>query len=110
MPLQEQHHPRVHPCAWKAAMHTRGSSAVAALYVHGVGFIALFSSLPHSTACGRTCREGCFMYNSFLGLCLRLQNRGKKACRALSAPLRSAGREEMAPSLCFVSTHRGEGK
>lgn len=92
-------------------MHARGSRAATVLYVHTVGFIALFSSLPHS-ACSvsrRTCCERCFMYNSFLGLCLLLQNRARKTCRVLLAPLCSAGREAMVPCLYFISMHWGDG-
>lgn len=93
-------------------IHVRGSRDAVVLYVRVVGFIALFSSLPHSAcpASGRTCCERCFMYNSFLGLCLLLQNRGRKTCRVLLAPLHSVGREEMDPCLCFISTHWGYGE
>lgn len=104
MSLQEPRHPQGMTLA-------RGSRAATVLYVHTVGFIALLRSLPRS-ACSvsrRTCCERCFMYNSFLGICLFLQNRARKTCRVLLAPLHSAGREAMAPCLCFISTHWGDG-
>lgn len=47
------------------------------------------------------------MCKSFLGLSLLLQNWGRKTFRVLLAPLGSAGREEMAPCLCFLSVHLG---
>lgn len=75
-------------------------------------YCSVHSSLPRSacSASRRTCCEGCFMYNSFLGLCLLLQNGGRKARRVLLAPLCSAGRGEMPPCLYFISMHWGDGE
>lgn len=95
--LWEPHQPQ-------GMMHVRWSRAAALFYVRVVGFIAVFSSLPRSacSASGRTCCERCFMYNSFLGLCLLLRNGGRKTFRVLLAP-------EMAP-YPFISTRRGDGE